>query len=158
MTPKRGERHMTYRERLGALVTLVALATGMARGSTHAAVKPTAAQKCAAAKRKLVGKKAAALMKCDVAAVAMGVAVDPTCETRAKTAFTTAWASAETAASGGCATTNDAIVIENQVDAHIADLERMLEFAGPASKCTAGKLRAGGRQGAWELRCDAKIT
>jgi hypothetical protein len=79
---------MTYRERIGALVTAVALATGLASGSTHGAVKRTAAQKCAAAKRKLVGKEAAALTKCDAAAVTMGVAVDPTCETRAKTAFT----------------------------------------------------------------------
>jgi hypothetical protein len=93
---------MTYRERIGALVTAVALATGLASGSTHGAVKRTAAQKCAAAKRKLVGKEAAALTKCDAAAVTMGVAVDPTCETRAKTAFTAAWARAETA--GGCIT------------------------------------------------------
>jgi hypothetical protein len=155
MTAKERGRHMTYRERIGTLVTAVALATGLASGSTGA-VKRTAAQKCAAAKRKLVGKEAAALTKCDAAAVTMGIAVDPTCETRAKTAFTAAWARAETA--GGCITTNDVIPIGNQVDAHIADLESTLELAGAASKCTAGKFKAAGKQAACELGCAAKVA
>jgi hypothetical protein len=88
----------------------------------------------------------------------MGVAVDPTCETRAKTAFTAAWAKAETAATGGCITTNDVIPIGNQVDAHIADLESTLELAGAASKCTAGKFKAAGKQAACELGCAAKAA
>src|SRR5215813_5827540 len=86
MTPKKG-RQMTYRERIGAVATLVALAMGMASGSTHAAAKPTAARKCAAAKRKLVGREAAALARCDAGAVAVGGAVDSSCKTRAMTAF-----------------------------------------------------------------------
>ena len=149
---------MTSRARIGALVTRLALATAMASGSTHAAVKPTAAQKCAAAKRKLVGKETAALTKCDAAAVAMGVAGDPTCESRAKTTFTTAWAKAETAGKGGCATTNDVIAIGDRVDVHIGDLENTLEPAGSASKCTAGKFKAAGKQAACELGCAAKGT
>src|SRR5215510_4711846 len=151
-------RQMSYRERIGAVATLVALATGLASGSTHAAAKPTAARKCAAAKRKLVGKEASSLARCDAGAVAIGGALDSSCETRATTAFAAAWAKAEKAARGACATTNDATRIERQIQTGVADLESTLELAGPRSKCTAAKFKAAGRQAACELRCAAKCT
>src|SRR5262245_34823589 len=108
---------MTYREQIGAVATLVALATGMASGSTHAAAKPTAARKCAAAKRRLVGKEAAALARCDADAVAVGGPVDSSCETHATATFAAAWARAERAAKGTCATTNDVTRVEGQIHA-----------------------------------------
>src|SRR5262245_55081789 len=149
---------MTYRERIGAVAALVALATGMASGSTHAASKLTAARKCAARKRRLVGGEAAALARCDAGAVTVGGAVESSCETQATTAFAAGWARAETAGRGACATTNDATRIEGQIDAFVADLEIRLELAGPRSKCTAAKFKAAGRQAACELRCAAKGT
>src|SRR5262245_6227428 len=139
---------MTYRERIAAVATLVALATGMASGPTHAAAKPTAGQKCAAAKRKAVGREAAALAKCDADAVGVGGPVDSSCEAQATTAFAAAWAKAETAAKGACATTNDATRIAGQIQAGVADLESTLELAGPRSKCTAAKFKAAGKQAA----------
>ena len=56
----------------------------------------TPVQRCAATKRKLAGKEFAALTRCDAKAVGKGVAVDPTCESKAMTAFATAWGKAET--------------------------------------------------------------
>src|SRR5215468_7694029 len=140
------------------MVMTVALATGLVSGSTHAAAKPTAARKCAAAKLKLVGKEVAALARCDAGAVAVGGAVDSSCETQAMTAFAATWAKAETTARGACATTNDAIRIEQQIHAGLANLESTLELAGPRSKCTAAKFKAAGRRAACELRCAAKGT
>ena len=63
------------RHRRVALVFWV-LSAALVVGSADAR-KATAAQKCTATKRKLVGREIAALTACDARAVARGVAVDP---------------------------------------------------------------------------------
>ena len=61
----------------------------------------TPAEKCAAAKRKLAGKKLVRLTVCDAKAVLKGAGVDPTCESKATTAFMTERWPASVAPSGG---------------------------------------------------------
>ena len=117
--------------RLRFALVLGVLSAAMLVSSANA--KPAAAQKCAAAKRRLVGKKIAALTTCDAMAVAKGVAVDPTCAAKATTRFVTAWGKVEKAAGGACITRDDATTIGAIVDAHDADLETALGITGAAS-------------------------
>jgi hypothetical protein len=133
------------------------IAMAMVVGSAHAD-KPTAAQKCAAAKRKLVGKRIAALTACDATAVARGVDVDPTCTAKATTRFTTAWGKAESTADGACITTGDVTTIGIDIDAHADDLAATLGLAGGASKCTAGLFKAAGKDDGCELGCQAQAA
>jgi hypothetical protein len=120
----------------------------------HAATTP--AEKCAAAKRKLAGKKLASLTLCDAKAVSKGVPVDPACDLKITNAFMTAWGKAE--AKGGCSTTNDETATENLVDGFRASLEGLLVLTGFPSSCTAAKFHAAGKKGACELDCGAKAA
>ncbi len=121
-------------------------------GSGRAMTAPV--QRCAATKRKLAGKEFAALTSCDAKAVGKGVAVDPTCTSKAMMAFATAWGKAE-AKKGGCSTSNDEASVENLGNAFQTYLEESLVVAGVPSPCTAAKFRAAGKKGACELGCNA---
>jgi len=145
------------RRRCPVAVVLGVLLAAMVVGSAHAG-KPTAAQKCAAAKRKLVGRRIAALTACDATAVARGVDVAPPCTVKARTRFLTTWGKAEKAADGACITRDDATTIGAIVDAHADDLATVLGLDGAASKCTAGKLKAAGKDDACELGCQAQAA
>jgi hypothetical protein len=136
-----------------AFVAVVVLVPGTAR---LAVAKPTSAQKCAAAKRKLAAKKIAGLTACDAKGVAKGVAPDDVCLTFVTRAFTTAWGEAE--AKGGCMTTQDVATIEAKVDAHRTDLGQTLVETGAASKCTGAKVRAAGKKALCQLGCSGKAA
>jgi hypothetical protein len=100
---------------------LVGIAVGVgvslviAGGVVQAAGTPA---KCAAAKQKATGKKAAAKLACYEKAGAKAVPVDPTCLLKADQAFEKAFTKAETA--GGCAVTGDAGGQENAANAFVA--------------------------------------
>jgi hypothetical protein len=116
----------------------------------------TPAEKCAAAKRILTGKKFAGLLSCDANAVRKGAAVDPTCVATVTTTFMTAWSKAEQ--KGGCSTTNDAMTLENVVDAVRASLDSALIVTGPPSTCTAAKFLTTGKKGTCKLQCSARAA
>ena len=139
-------RHVLLWEALGILLVIIPAGSGRAM--------TTPVQKCAATKRKLAGKEFAALTACDARAVGKGVAVDPTCASKAVTAFATAWAKAE-AKKGGCSTTNDESTVESLAEGLKTYLEDSLVLAGAPSTCTAAKFRAAGKKGACQLGCDA---
>jgi hypothetical protein len=138
--------------RAARAAVLIVILTG---GLAYAGATP--GQKCAAAKRKLAGKKIAALTVCDAKAAAKGTTVDPGCVSKAKAAFMTGWSAIE--GKGGCFTTGDEASIENKVDAHQTDLESTLKVTGTTpSKCTAAKFKAAGKKGACKLGCSAKAA
>ncbi|HJQ83407.1 MAG TPA: hypothetical protein VKA21_04980, partial [Candidatus Binatia bacterium] len=78
------------------------------------------------------------------------------CAAKPKRVFAGRWTRLESR--GGCATTGDRDAIEAKVDAHDADLQLRLGAAAPASRCSAGKFRHAGRQGACTLRCLARAV
>jgi hypothetical protein len=88
-------------------------------------------RKCASAKRKAAGKKAAGKLGCHAKAVAKGAAVDPACLAKAEAKFVAAFAKAE--ARGGCATSGDAAAIEALVDALVTDVVAALPSVATVS-------------------------
>ena len=74
--------------------------------------------KCAAAKQKAAGKKAAALLNCYSKAVKKAVALDPACVSKAKGKFVSAFTKAEGV--GGCAIVGDVSAQESAIDAFVA--------------------------------------
>jgi hypothetical protein len=82
--------------------------------------KPTSAQKCAAAKLKAAAKKLSAKLACHQKALMHGGAPSATCLAHATSAFTLAFARAET--KGGCAVTGDAASVEAEIDAMVTSL------------------------------------
>ena len=110
---------------------------------------------CAAAKKKLAGKKDLKLLTCDSVAVGKGAAPDMKCTDAARNGFSAAWSKAE--AKGGCFTTNDASTIEGKVDAHVQDLENTLHLTGATpSKCSSKKFKGAGKKGLCLLICHGK--
>src|SRR5213596_2296906 len=103
-----------------ALVALMALDGAVA----HAQTGPS----CAAAKKKLAGKKDQKLLTCDATAVAKGASPDAGCKQKARDGFSAGWDKVE--AKGGCFTTNDKSTTEAKVDAHVTDLESTLHVTG----------------------------
>lgn len=80
----------------------------------------TPAQRCAAAKLKATGKKAAARLKCWEKAIGAGIPVDPLCLTKAEDKFELAFTKAEE--KGGCSTVGDAPAIQTTVVAFVDDV------------------------------------
>lgn len=80
----------------------------------------TDAKKCAAAKLKAAGKKAASKLKCHAKAKIKSVIVDMACLQKAEAKYSKKWDNAE--AKGGCATINDKVTIEAKVDAFVLDV------------------------------------
>ena len=110
---------------------------------------------CAAAKKKLAGKKDLKLLTCDSVAVGKGAAPDMKCTDAARNGFSAAWSKVE--AKGGCFTTNDASTIEGKVDAHVQDLENTLHLTGATpSKCSSKKFKGAGKKGLCLLICHGK--
>ena len=110
---------------------------------------------CAAAKKKLAGKKDLKLLTCDSVAVGKGGSPDTNCTDAARNGFSAAWAKAE--AKGGCFTSNDESTIEGKVDTHVQDLENTLHLTGAtASKCTSKKFKDAGKKGLCLLICHGK--
>src|SRR5262245_22393374 len=139
-------------------LVLGSLAAAIVSGSAYARTKRIPGAKCAAAKRRLVAKHVAAITKCDVAAVARGLPVNPTCQANARTRFVDGWAKVEKAAGGACITSGDATKIQAIIAAHDADLEIAVGMNDVASKCSAGEVKAAGNADACELRCHAKAA
>jgi len=110
---------------------------------------------CAAAKKKLAGKKDLKLLTCDSVAVGKGVAPATKCTDAARSGFSAAWAKVE--AKGGCFTSNDVNTIEGKVDAHVQDLENTLQLTGATgSKCSSKKFKDSGKKGLCLLICHGK--
>jgi len=105
------------------VVALIVLASTVVR--VNAGSGSTAAQKCEAAKLKAVARKTSAKLSCEAKAVLKGVAVDPTCLSKAETAFAGAFKKAE--AKGGCASTGNAAAIESQVDSFVTNAQNCIE-------------------------------
>jgi len=130
-----------------ALLVLVSVGGGVVEAQTGPS--------CAAAKKKIAGKKDQKLLTCDSAAVVKGVSPDPDCQLKARNTFSAAWDKAE--AKGGCFTTNDKNTIEGKVDAHVQDLESTLHVTGSTpSKCSSKKFKDAGKKGLCLLLCHGK--
>src|SRR5262245_56975280 len=108
---------------------------------------------CTYAKLNATATKANRLLICQAKAAAKGVNVDQTCLTNARNKFTVDFARAES--KGGCATTGDAAMIEDQVDSFMADTVTALRPNLPLSNCTALKLKAVGAKARALLRAQA---
>jgi hypothetical protein len=83
-------------------------------------VAHAAGERCAAAKLRAAGRKAASKISCYRKAVLAGTAPDADCLARAEAKFVRALAAADVR--GGCLTTGDAADVEAIVDQFIADL------------------------------------
>ena len=130
-----------------ALLGLVALGGGAAQAQTGPS--------CAAAKKKLAGKKDQKLLTCDATAVAKGASPDADCKQKARDGFSAGWDNVE--AKGGCFTTNDKSTTEAKVDAHVTDLESTLHVTGSTpSKCSSKKFKGAGKKGLCLLLCHGK--
>ena len=104
----------------------------------------TSVSKCSAAKIKCVNTKATALLGCHNKAETKGLAIDPTCVTKADTKFTGGGKGCVDKANAKppCTTTADTTTLENKVDAFVLDVVTELDptYPTPAtSKCSAGK-------------------
>ena len=111
---------------------------------TLAGVKPTGAQKCAAAKLKLVGKKAGCQL---------GIAANPK-KGNDFTQCTTSYATAFPKVKGTCG--GDRAGLGTQVDAFQSEIAAAL--TPNTSKCEARKIKAAGKLQMCELRADAKAV
>src|SRR5206468_1684862 len=101
---------------MSALVALMALDGAVAHAQTGPA--------CAAAKKKLAGKKDQKLLTCDAVAVSKGTTPNSDCLQKTRDGFSTGWDKAESR--GGCFTSNDKSTIEAKVDAHATSVASML--------------------------------
>ncbi len=144
-------------KKLAAVALAACTVVALTAGSAPAGVTP--AQKCASSERKLAGNEIATLTQCASKAITKGLALsDPSvtgCIGRAKGKLISTWGTAE--ARGGCAVTGDVTTIEDEVEAHLADLESLLDTTGP-SKCTSAKMRDAGKKAKCELVCAAKAS
>jgi cysteine-rich repeat protein len=139
---------MTRRILVSALVCGLAVAsvrTAGAAGFTD--------PKCASAKQKAAAKKEAAKLNCQAKA-ATKPPLDPVCIGKAETAFSTAFTKAD--AKGACV--GLAPNVEAQVDGCISHLVTDIPVQAGLEKCTAAKLKAGGKVGAAKLGCYAKAV
>ncbi|MBY0276303.1 hypothetical protein K2Z84_13235 [Candidatus Binatia bacterium] len=103
------------------LVAVVGLSVSVAFGAAtaaHAAATP--AQKCAAAKLKAAGTRAAAKLNCHAKAALKGISVDTDCLAKADAKFATAFSKAE--AGGGCIVNGDAGSTGSQVDGMVSNV------------------------------------
>ena len=132
---------------MSALVALMALDGAVAHAQTGPA--------CAAAKKKLAGKKDQKLLTCDAVGVSKGTTPNSDCLQKTRDGFSTGWDKAESR--GGCFTSNDKSTIEGKVDAHVSDLESTLHLTGTTpSKCSSKKFKDSGKKGACLLGCHGK--
>jgi hypothetical protein len=115
----------------------------------------TRAQKCAAAKLKAAGQKAAAKLKCHAKAAGSGAAVDTECLGEAEGKFSNAFAKAE--AKGGCGTTAEVEAVEAEVDSLVQDIVGFTPTPPPA-KCPAKALKAAAMLAAAELACESEAA
>jgi len=124
------------RRTLFLLTATVLLATGVAKAT------PTPAQKCVVAKQKAAVRKAKAKLQCYQRATAAGTSVNPNCLTTAEMKFTTAIGKIE--ATGHCAVTGDATLLENTADEFVNIVDAV--GCSPAGSC--GSFSACGTGGA----------
>jgi len=117
----------------GATIGFMALVLWGFFDSPAAAI-PTPGQKCAAAKQKAAGNKAAQKLSCYANATRKGVTVDSACIARAEAQFTKALARAE--APGGCVITGDASAIEAMVDSFVAAVMAAIPAVAPTPTVT----------------------
>jgi len=103
---------------------------------------PTANQKCAAAKIKSAGKKAACLLKIYAGVETKGGVPDPLKVQKCKDKLTSDFSKNETK---GCGTASDAAAIEAKVDAFVADINSSLLVKAP-NKCQAAKLKSASKK------------
>jgi len=123
---------------------LTVLLVGILLGGTqmpsraHAGGDP--ARKCASAKVKAASQKAARKLDCYRHAVALGLAVDPSCLARADAKFNAAFSAAESR--GGCVTSMDAATIESAVNDFVLTVSNALPATTttslPPSTCGLG--------------------
>jgi hypothetical protein len=121
----------------------------VAAGPVYAGATP--AQKCASAKIKLAGKKAACLLNLDAGEEAKAVTKDPLKVQKCKDKLSSAFV--KTDGKGGCALTGDGQTIENKVDAFVADIDDDLSLcndaaSSPCRKCQSAKLKNVGKKAA----------
>ena len=116
------------------------------------AFSPAEARKCASAKLKAAGKRAAAEIVCHAKAVTKGGAVDPACLAKASAGFTGAFAKAE--GKGDCVVIGDANAVGTKVATTVAQVAARLGGPGP-SACTQRKLRAAAKEVAARHLCQA---
>lgn len=129
-------------------------------GFTTASVK----DKCQAAKKGCVAKKASCLLGCHARAEASGTALDPLCVSKctgkfdggpvpAKACFT------KIEAKGGCMVTNHVAAVESTVDAYVLAVVTQLDPGYPTpvlNACSSAKKRCAAKKTAGLLKCHAK--
>jgi len=128
---------MVHRLRL-AVAALGAFAFLAATGSPALATN-----KCASAKIKAAGKKAACKLSLRGKNASSGDPIDPLKEQKCVDKFNSAFTKAE--AKPPCTTNGDATAIENKVDAFVADVNSELNVGAPNS-CQGSKLKAAGKK------------
>src|SRR5437763_16197805 len=105
---------------MSALVALMALDGAVAHAQTGPA--------CAAAKKKLAGKKDQKLLTCDAVAVSKGTTPNSDCLQKTRDGVGTGWEKGEPR--GGCFTANDKSTMEGRAEAHVSDLGTTLHLTG----------------------------
>jgi len=128
---------------------LAALVAGGLASRAMAGGDPAA--KCASAKQKASGKKAAAKFGCYSKAASKALQVDQACLTKAEDTFTAAFTKADS--NGACV--GDAAAVEAAVDGCISNVTGQITDTG---KCPGAKLKAAGKKAAGKLGCLAKAT
>lgn len=102
------------------LVLVVGFSVSVVFGATAAHAAATPAQKCAAAKLKAAGSRAAGKLNCHAKAALKGSSVDAECLAKADAKFAAAFTKAE--AGGGCIVNGDAASTGGQVDGMVSDV------------------------------------
>lgn len=119
------------------LVVVVGISVWVSSGAvTSAKAAATPAQKCAAAKLKAAGTRAAAKLNCHAKAALRGSSVDTECLAKADTKFATAFSKAE--AGGGCIVTSDAASTGGQVDGMVSSVVAATPSASYPLTCFDG--------------------
>ncbi len=99
------------------------------------ATPPSGFAKCAAAKQKLAGKRAAALLGCHAKATKAGGTADPACLAKADAKFAAGFAKEELKSLGGCAAFGIAPSVAARVDTFVANVLRATPVAAPTARC-----------------------
>ena len=112
-----------------------------------------AQNKCAGAKEKAAGKKAACLLALESKQAKSGDPIDPEKSQKCIDKYTSAFAKAE--GKGECLTTGDVDDVEDMIDAFIADVDGQLGVGIP-NDCASSKLKAAGKKAKCLIGLEAK--
>ena len=150
-------------QRVFSRLAILAVASGLVVFATVAEAAPVG--KCAAAKKKCIGKYVAAVLGCHAKAEGKGVALDPACVAKAVAKITGAGKGCfdknDAKVPNDCTDSNDAAQQLADADAFILDVVTAVDPDYPAptlTKCGAARKKCVGKKAAGLMGCSAKLN